>query len=184
MRSLGGFRRSRPSIQHAEKTRKKPSTEALQTDRQTDTEERILTAFDLSSLPVGLCRQRGHSGSGERAERASSETAPCSGCQSHLGVPHTPPSPPRAAAAAAAAQLRAALASAPARLRSRLRALCSGSQRIPAHPRLTHLAAEAQLLPPRARGTAAHGRRMPKAAGEHLGAGREGMPARALAVLE
>lgn len=44
--------------------------------------------------------------------------------------------------------------------------------RSPAHPRLTHLAAEAQLIPPRGRGTAAHGRRMAKAAGEHLGAGR------------
>lgn len=66
-------------------------------DRQTQ-REKILTACDPSSPTACLRRQRGRRGSGGRAERCSSATAPCPGCKSHLDTPPLPTSPLAAAA--------------------------------------------------------------------------------------
>jgi len=168
---------------YAEKARIKPNTEALQTDRQTQRNDthclRPVLSAGGSALPAWSERLWGES------REVSFRDNPLHGVEGTLGHPSPPQLSPGSSSSAARSHPAKTLRQPQPR---RLGLGCAAgshrsppaSPRSPPHrrasppPHLTHLAAEPQLLPRRRWGTAPHGRRMPKAGREHLGAGGGG----------
>lgn len=187
MRSLGGFRRLRErENEHEEKTREKKRAQrhCRQTDRQTPRKRYSLPLtcplcrWVCSDSAVTEALGREHSG-------LLQSQPPCSGCQSHLGVPLTPPQPSPGSSSSSSSseplwhQPQPGCAAGSERS-AHIPAHPGASQRIPASPTWQQEPSCSPREPP---GTAEHGRRMPKAAGEHLGAGSGGgCLARALAL--
>lgn len=149
---------------HAEKARKKPSTEALQTDRHREKEYSLPLTCPLCRWVCADSELREALG----RERSFVRASPL------LGVTVTPrhPSPPQISPGSSSSSEPLSHQPQPG---CAARALCSGSRRIPAHPSASQSIPASPTwqqkpsLSPRG-----HWGRMPKAAGEHRGAGRGG----------